>query len=467
MKHIHTLTILIALIIAHSCTGGDDDGGMIVTRPKIKVIPDNISFDYLEESKQFFIINEGIGPHTWNWDDNSNTLFTATPSSGVIMEDDTVEVTIVADRSNLGTTIENYNVLIENQERDPILISIQISNYEEEKWVIDKTIVDAEYDKNSNTIIAITDSPTEVLWIDVTNKNIESIPLDQPSFKILLQPGGKSAFIQHKNAFSVIDLDRMSLDKFYPVSVEIYSMTYSNNGWVYINSARDGAARIVCVNLSTGEETLNTGDIRRGRSAIRLNPSGDYLYATTNGLSNENIEKYDVSEGIADHLYHIYTWPGYPLEHNLWIPEPGNRVFMRGRSVFSSSDEEASDFTYLGELSRNEDEFEYFIEAIDFSHDHDRIYAVLSYNRHGINIPNNEIRTYEFDSLNFLGDIHLPDFFTTDYVETGKLYSSQGQFVFSNKEGTEIYAIVRADLYDEELREELAGEMWAIVTNTL
>lgn len=413
----------------------------------------SLDYRYSKESLSFLIKNEGNAYFKWNWDNNSNSFLSLNPSSGNLGAGESVEVIMSLDRTNLATQDYNLETFITNDLGQSITLNILINHFEENKWLIDGNVIDVEYDRNNDVIVAVVENPNELRVYNPTNNSVTSVPLNLPPACVSVGLDGTHAAVGHNGWFSYINLSTMTLEDNYAVTANTFDIILAPNDWVYVFPKEDQWETIRCIDLSNGVETQHIGNSIRERTKVKLHPSGDYIYGADNGLSPSDFEKYDISNGTAQYLYDSPYHGDFDFNGNIWISEDGSRLFAKSRRVFNASSNQSNDMTYNGELVGDGN-----VIALDFSAAAKSVYAIFSTGNSWNEIPSNEIRKYETDFLAFKGTIDLPGFFIPDGNGEGSVYSSQGYFGFFNSDGTKYYVVVKI--------EEGSGAQneWAIAT---
>ncbi len=294
------------------------------------------------------------------------------PSSGNLAMGDSIAVNAAIDRSNLETQIYGYGVTVEYDGSQVVELPVSIKNYKEDTWQLSGDIVDAEFDRTNDRLIAVSMFPDQIRKFDISSETVQTIDLNLPPTSVSVVQDGNFAAVGHNGRISYIDLDKMELVKMYDVTTDVLDIVLAPNNWVYAFPREDQWERIRCIDLSSGNEMLNTGGQIYAGTIAKLHPSGNFIYATDNGISPSDIEKYDITNGTADYLYDSPYHGDFAIDGNLWFSESGDQLFTRGRNVFNATTVSTVDLTYDGALI-GEDR----ITTMDYHSDANRIYAVL------------------------------------------------------------------------------------------
>ena len=442
------------LIVATNSEEGDvtiDIELEVPALPILTIEDSELNFNYFDETKSFYIKNTGNVSFNWSIN-NSDEYLSLSTLSGSLNHNDSIEVSVNIDRSNLDLNEYNTVITIENENDQAIDLPVTINHYSEEKWLIDEIIIDAEYDRINDVIISVSESPNQISKYNPVTKEITNLELKITPNCLAISLDGNFAAVGHDGYFTYVDLSTMQIAKTYAVTTDALDIILAPNNWVYVSPKGSSWDRIRCIDLTTGNEIESTGNLIHGGTKIKLHPSGDYIYGADNGLSPSDFEKYDITEGTANYLYDSPYHGDYSFNGDIWISEDGYRLFSKAKNVFNSSSNKDNDMTYSGKLVGEGN-----IITLDYSQNAEQIFAIISENAWD-NQSNNLIRKYEAEYLAFQGTIELPGFLIPDGSGGGTIYNSEGFYGFFNSSGSEYYVLIKAENGSGLLKP------WAIVT---
>lgn len=418
----------------------------------LSTFPDSLTFDYFDDEKVFYLKNSGNISSSWTID-NSNDYLVPETNSGTLEPGDSILINLGIDRTMLESQVYEAEITFENAEGLPCSMLVKVENYKEEKWLIDGEVIDAEFDRNSNSMIAVFDFPYQLRKYNMESESEEIVDLNLPPQCVSVSLDGNYAVVGHNAYFSYVNLNSMQLVENFAVTCDAFDIILAPNNWVYVFPEEDQWERIRCVDLSTGSETLHTGSSIYDRTRVKLHPSGDYIYGANNGLSPSDFEKYDITNGTAEFLYDSPYHGDYSFGGDIWISDEGTRLFARSRNVFNSSTSQSIDMTYSGELAGEDG-----VITLDYSSNAGYVYTVFSDGNYWSSTPGTEVRKYETNYLAFQGVIPIPGFLIPDGLGGGVFYNGLGYFGFFNDAGTNYHMLIKA--------EEGTGSLnnWAIAT---
>ena len=310
-------------------------------------------------------------------------------------------------------------------------------------------VIDAEYSHALDSIVMVSSYPSNALYLySVANGTEKHAALNKAPTAVSVSPDGLSAAVGHDALISIVNLSTLAQSgtatpKLLNVSANVFDIVLAGNGYVHAFPLVDQWVQIHSVNIATNVETLSSGNSIREKTRAKLHPSGIGIYGVTNGLSPDNIEKYDNSTGPANYGYASPYWGTYPVCGNLWMSETGINIYTACGTVFRSSSVQNQDMVYNGTLALSTAQTGKFqIYSLDQSASQKEI-ALLEHDWYvcdGYGDPKTcytHLNLYESDFLNLTAKYSL-----APITVAGHAYSQYGLFVFHATNGTK-YVITR------------------------
>ena len=265
-------------------------------------------------------------------------------------------------------------------------------------------VTDAEYSKALDRIITVSTTPKNQLHIFDPVKG-EDIAVDLPLAPTCgsRAPDGLHAPVGHDAYVSYVDLAAPTRLKTIPVSTDVLDIVLAGNGYAYAFPRSDQWESIRSINLESETEELGTGYSIYAGTKGKLHPSGKAMYGANNGLSPSDIEKYDISNGVAETLYDSPYHGDYAMCGDLWISEDGFRIFTACGNVFRSSEIRRKDMKYNGSLQDMK-----HIQWVDHSLPAEKVAVIPENTRYPSAVLDRRVRLYDYDHLGFLGQAGLP-----------------------------------------------------------
>ena len=259
-------------------------------------------------------------------------MVTATPTTGSLQIGESVTVNLNTDRTGLETGEHNAKINISNNKGESMSLPIIVKHFNEEKWLIEGVVKDAEYDRINDKLIVVVDS--ELRKYNFETESVTNIALPMPPSSVAISQDGLFAAVGHNALISYVDLTSMTLVETYPVTTDVLDIVLAPNNYIYAFPKADQWEQIRCINIATKEETLSSVSSIYAGTKAKLHPSGNYIYGADNGISPSDIEKYDITEGTATYSYDS------PYHGDLrWVEIYGSKrmgnVFLPVRATFS------------------------------------------------------------------------------------------------------------------------------------
>jgi hypothetical protein len=183
---------------------------------------------------------------------------------------------------------------------------------------------------------------------------LEQVELELPVLPaaVSVAPDGLTAAVAHDAYLTLVDLTTPAVLKTVPTNCDAFDVVLAGNHFAYVFPRTDQWVDIHSIDLEAGidRSTGMNWAIYAGTSA-RLHPGGQFMYGLDNALSPTDIERYDISAGVAvagaDSPYHGDS----PICGELWFSKDGKRSFNGCGSVFRMNPGAMDDMTYGGTLA--------------------------------------------------------------------------------------------------------------------
>lgn len=300
---------------------------------------------------------------------------------------------------------------------------------------LDHGFLDAEYSEQLSRLVMVDASPDRLYLYDPVSEAEESVDLSVPPTSVSVGPDGLYAAVGHDARVTYVDLANAEVVAIHEVQVEVLDIVLAGNGFAYLFPTRDQWTDLWALDLSTGEEFQGTATIYAG-TVGRLHPSGKYIYGANNGLSPDDLEKYDIQGGVATMLYDSPYHGDYPMCGDLWVSREGARIFTKCGYVFRASESQAQDMTYNGHLQNVE-----FIGSLTHLESRGEV-ALIQENRwwEEESVFDTEVQVFRYDGLTYLRSIDLPHVLVED-----RAFTYHGRFLAFDAELGQLVVLMQAD----------------------
>jgi hypothetical protein len=225
-------------------------------------------------------------------------------------------------------------------------IRIHLTNDHEPFFQIDHAVLCADYTKFLDLLVTIADTPACAFVIDPAARQEWPILLSETPRKISLSPDGKTAVVCHDSMVSIIDVQSRSLDTAYSTSYRINDAV-TNGTNVYMVAMDSGYWKFRVMDVATGRNQPCSGSFYG--SILRMHPSGRYMYSETQGLSPQDIDKFQLDADTSYHLYDSRYHGDYGFGM-FWFSEHSDWFICETGNIFTSTEDAATDITFIGKL---------------------------------------------------------------------------------------------------------------------
>lgn len=283
-------------------------------------------------------------------------------------------------------------------------------------------------------IIFLSQNPTQLHIYDPVANSDRAVNLSAAPLGVSIAPDGVHAAVAHNNLISYVDLQAGSVIHTYTTSENESNIALSST-YVYLFPSYNGD--LVSINLSSGEQTTQTYVYSSGG---RLDPAGDAIYGTEDGISPNSIYKFDVSAGpittIGSSTVPFWDWGSYAICSPVWFSPDGARIYDGCGTVFASSPNSTLGSYYVGSLTSMSQ-----VQSLDTSAVVNRVAVVPSASgSFGTTVPDDYVSLYDADYLQPLGQ-----FYFTKFTVNGNAYDAHGRSIFFNADGSKLFTVVEAD----------------------
>lgn len=134
------------------------------------------------------------------------------------------------------------------------------------------------------------------------------------------------------------------------VPFEVFDIALTTDK-VHVTDAHYYSTNLTSFDVATGSFSSSVNGRRVGGSKIAVHPTQPWIYAASNNVSPDDIDKVDISTSPARWLYDSPYHGDYEFCGDLWISENGLRVYTKCGNTLRLSDNRDTDLTYTGQLA--------------------------------------------------------------------------------------------------------------------
>lgn len=399
---------------------------------RMEALTTSILFDYFSTRKTVLLTNIGNQPVNWSVA-SKPSYFSVSPASGTLAKGDTTSVTVNIDRISLTTGVLSSNLVFKTQVNEATTVPVTTNHYKSNQWILDRAIIDAEYDKTTDKLIIVSASPNRLSIINPESKSIESIDLSTTPKCVSINAEGTIAVVGHNGFVTYVDLTNKKVLHIWPVACDAWDIAFGKNNWCYVTPAEDQWESVYSMNGETGAVT-SSGSIYE-KTLVKSQPNSNFIYLSGSSSSSD-LEKFATSANVASYLYGNFD---SDTGGNFWFSNDGTRIFSSNKRTYSTSEIKASDLMYRGSVESTNN-----LYWVDHSAAAKKVFSIGTESLYS-NITNSKLDYYNDTYLNYLGSMTFEQFMIPSGTEGGRLYNAEGKYVFANQAGTRVYAIVQAN----------------------
>jgi hypothetical protein len=230
-----------------------------------------------------------------------------------------------------------------------------------DRHALEHDVVDAEYSEALDAIVMVSASPTPALHLyDPVAQTAQSIALDEAPQAVSVGPDGLSAAVGHDGMITVVDLANIADPIVSPktvldLSTDVGDIVLAGNGYVHALPRTVNGIR--SVEIATNTETAQGHPATSDGTKARLHPGDAKMYGANNGLTPDNIERYDIAAGVAASKYSSPYGNIHDMCGALWMHEGGLHIYTACGNVFRAGEDanrtihvDRRDMLYAGTL---------------------------------------------------------------------------------------------------------------------
>ncbi|HEX7361067.1 MAG TPA: hypothetical protein VF283_11320 [Bryobacteraceae bacterium] len=188
--------------------------------------------------------------------------------------------------------------------------------------------IDAQYSSSLDKIIMISANPNELHIYDPVTDQDATVALSYVPLNLSVSPDGYRAAVMHNSAVSYVDLQSGIVEHIFSTTATTGKVVLSD-GYIYVLPSYEG--NLLSIDLQDGNVTTNSFFYGSGG---RLDTTVNAIYGTDDGLSPDNLNKYDISSGPIQRQTGGPYHGDYPICGDVWFSPDGSRVYTACGTVF-------------------------------------------------------------------------------------------------------------------------------------
>ena len=409
--------------------------------PKINFFGNHIDFGSTETTKTSRIYNYGNGTLIWSFEGLPQWLSVSIASGIVTTYSSSNDYTFTCNRANLQPGLNSATFYLKTNDPDQLSIAInvfvRVPGISANIKAMEGNIINATFDKNTNTMYYVTGQPNKLVAYDVTAKTVvHEVTLSNAPTCLAISEDFKQALVGHGGTISTVDLTSFSVSKTYVLNSTVYDVEWAIDGWFCYTNA-NSTTNLSWINSNTGE-TYQTPKLPNfyslGTADLKKIPNQSYIIASRKGVSPSGIFVFDLNTKAVKSYAHT---------------EIGNVCFFKGTElmvtgfseivrtsvVAAASGIQLEGPSAIGELKIGQ--YRKVSWSTDYCEANHSIWSIFSDYSFTYSPPVKGT-IYQFED----NDYTLVKTYTYDYMYQPEAqtaaYEVEARYVFSNSAGTEL-----------------------------
>ncbi len=410
--------------------------------PSLLFLNEQLDFGSSETTKTTGIYNQGNGLLIWSFVGLPEWLSVSTANGIVMPYSSTSDIIFTCNRSNLQPGLNSATFYLKsndlNKSSVAIRVSVRVPGISANIKAMEGNIVDATFDKNTNTLYYATEQPNKLVAYDVTTKAIlHEVALSKAPTCLAIREDFKQALVGHGGMISTVDLTSYLVNKTYELNSTVYDLEWAKEDWFCYTIADSYSSNLLWINSNTGEtyQTPQTPtNYSLGTADLKKIPNQPYIIASRKNVSPTGIFVFDLNTKALKSYTHESIG-------NVWffnqaeLMVTGFSSIVRTSAVTAASGNQINGPSSIGELKIGE--YRNVSWWIDYCAANHSIWALFSYYSQTY-YPPVKGTIYQFED----NDYTLVKTYTYDYMyqpdAQTAAYEVEARYVFSNSSGSEL-----------------------------
>jgi hypothetical protein len=399
--------------------------------PSLSFSNKQLDFGSSETTKTARIYNQGNGLLIWSIEGLPEWLSVSTANGIAMPYTSANDITFTCNRSNLQPGLNSATFYLKTNDPDnssvAVVITVRMPGSIANVRTLEGNIVDAMFDKSTNTLFYVTGQPNKLVAYDVTARAvIHEVALNKVPTCLAINEDFTKAAVGHGGLISAIDLNSYTLTRTFEYGYSIYDMEWAKDDWFCFTKAGTYMNNLLWINTSTLETAESNDNEMDEGTYLKKVPKQPYVIAARRFTSPSGITVFDINTKLEKNYRHQSVG-------NYWFSSDGQYMFESGGNVYrtnaivSASGRNPQDVTTIGKLKVPGTEYYYSLPWVDYSSVSKSIWALYGSSL----IYQFEDNDYTLVKTYACDDIYQPNPQTA-------AYEVEARYVFANSSGTEL-----------------------------
>lgn len=416
--------------------------------PDLHLMDQQLTLGSYETTKKTLLSNQGNGTLAWHFEGLPEWL-SVTPASGITRAvTGYQDLTFTCNRTNLQAGVVTATFFLKSNDPDqpsvPVTVTIRVPGNGSNIKPVTGNIMDAVFDKTTNTLYYLTMQPNRLVAIDVASRTVvDSLTLTNNPTCLAMNENFTRALVGTERSINIVDLSTFRVSKTYPMNTAIYDVEWAINGWFCYTIANSYSSELLWIN-TTNDATYHTSPTPLfydlGTARLKKVPHQPYIIASRTNVSPTGIYVFDLQTKTLKSYTHQSIG-------NFWFFNDGELIINGWSSILRSSELTAASGMQITDPSSHgllkTDQGARITWWADVSETNHSIWALFSYYEIRY-YPPVKGTIYQFNEMDYsLEKTYYYDYMYHPNAQT-PAYEVEARYFFANSTATELTVLRKA-----------------------
>lgn len=398
--------------------------------PNPSLYTERLDFGSTETTKNLGISNNGNGMLVWSLEGLPEWLSVST-ASGIFYPYTSNDISFTCDRSKLQSGLNSVILYLKTNSSAkpliPITVTVRAAGLNANVRPLEGNIVDATFDKSTNTLYYVTAQPNKLVAYNVTTRTVvRELTLSKAPTCLAISEDFTKAAVGHGGLISAIELKSYTVIRTIDYGFTIYDIEWTYDDWFCFSKAGTYMNNLLWINTLTLETAESDDQEMDGGTYLKKVPKQPYVIAARKQSSPSGITVFDITTKLEKNYRHQELG-------NYWFSADGQYLFESNGNVYSTAAIAApfgrnpGNISTIGKLKIPDNSYYYNLPWIDYSPATKSIWALS---------PSSLIYQFEDNDYTLVNTYASDDLYKPDTQTTA--YEVKAHYVFANNAGTEL-----------------------------
>lgn len=375
------------------------------------------------------LYNQGDGILVWEFKGLPDWL-TVSESKGISYRLSGFQIEFLCDRDKLEPGMNSATIELKSNDPNNPSYSISVIARTPGDNInvrgVEGNIIDATFDRSTNTLYYVTSQPNKLVAYDVTERRIvREVALNKAPTCLAVSEDFTKAAVGHGGLISAINMDNFSVLRTFEYGYTIYDMEWAKDDWFCYTKAGTYMNNLLWINISTSETAESDDNEMDEGTYLKKVPAQPFVIAARRYSSPTGITVFDVDTKLEKSYRHQSIGNYWFTSEGQYMLESNGNVY-RVNAIVDPTGRNPEYITAIGQMQVPNASYNLSFSWIDYSSVLENIWALS-----GSMIYQFEDNDYTLINTYYYDNLYKPEGQTT-------AHEVQARYVFSNSSGTEL-----------------------------